>query len=133
MAPVGGLHHLELWVEDLEVAGREWGWLLGQLGYTGSGPEANGQSWAHGNFYVFLEAGPARVGGRHDRLRAGLNHVAFHAGSRAHVDAIAAEAPSHGWTLMFVERHPTRAEKSTTPRTWRTRSAARSSWSPTTQ
>lgn len=42
----------------------------------------------------------------HDRLRPGLNHLAFHAGSRDDVDAIAGEAPGHGWTLMFPDRHP---------------------------
>ena len=31
--PRGGLHHVEIWVEDIAAAGREWGWLLGRLGY----------------------------------------------------------------------------------------------------
>ncbi len=106
MTRVGAIHHLELWVEDLDVAGPEWGWLLGRLGYTGSERAGDGQSWTRGETYVFLEAGPARVGGRHDRMRAGLNHVAFHAGSPEEVEAIAAEAPAHGWTLMFTDRHP---------------------------
>lgn len=44
--------------------------------------------------------------GRHDRLRAGLNHVAFHAGPPEAVERLAAEAPRHGWTLMFPDRHP---------------------------
>jgi hypothetical protein len=29
----GSLHHVELWVPDLGRAVREWGWLLGRLGY----------------------------------------------------------------------------------------------------
>ena len=56
--------------------------------------------------YVFIEAGPARVRGEHDRLRAGLNHIAFHAGSPAAVAGLTAEAAEHGWTLMFADRHP---------------------------
>ncbi|WBC17690.1 hypothetical protein O7600_13060 [Micromonospora sp. WMMA1998] len=28
---VGGLHHVEVWVPDLEAASRSWGWLLGEL------------------------------------------------------------------------------------------------------
>jgi len=35
-----------------------------------------------------------------------LNHVAFHAGSQEEVEVIAAEAPAHGWTLLFADRHP---------------------------
>jgi hypothetical protein len=42
----------------------------------------------------------------HDRLRPGLNHLAFHAGPRAHVDQLTAQAPEHGWTLLFPDRHP---------------------------
>ena len=45
-------------------------------------------------------------GTRHDRMRPGLNHLAFHAGSRSQVDALVNAAPSHGWTLLFAERHP---------------------------
>ena len=36
----------------------------------------------------------------------GLNHLAFHAGSRDDVDALAADAPGNGWTLLFPDRHP---------------------------
>lgn len=106
MGEVGAVHHLELWVEDLDVAEHEWGWLLARLGYTRTDRWAHGQTWSRGQLYVVLEAGPARVAGRHHRLRAGLNHVAFHAGSRQAVEALAAEAPAHGWSLMFPDRHP---------------------------
>ena len=106
MGDVGRVHHLELWVEDLETGEREWGWLLGRLGYVCTDRWAAGQSWTLGDTYVVLEAGPARVGGRHDRLRAGLNHVAFHAGTPESLEAIALEAVGRGWTLMFPDRHP---------------------------
>ena len=46
------------------------------------------------------------TGAGHDRLRPGLNHLAFHAGGRDDVDAITAGAPAHGWTLLFPGRHP---------------------------
>ena len=49
---------------------------------------------------------PAMTAAGHDRLRPGLNHLAFHAGSRADVDALAREAPANGWTLLFADRHP---------------------------
>ena len=29
----GALHHVELWVPDLERAKAQWGWLLTRLGY----------------------------------------------------------------------------------------------------
>lgn len=106
MTRTGALHHLELWVGDLAVAEREWGWLLGQLGYACADRRRDGQSWRHATAgYVVLEAGPDRSA-PHDRLRAGMNHVAFWAGGRTDVDRLAVDGPSHGWRLLFPDRHP---------------------------
>jgi catechol 2,3-dioxygenase-like lactoylglutathione lyase family enzyme len=102
----GTLHHLELWVADLGEAEASWGWLLGRLGYELSDRWTNGQSWQRDQTYVVLDAGPDRVDAPHDRLRPGLNHVAFFAGSPSDVDDMVEEAPAHGWTLLFADRHP---------------------------
>ncbi|MEU1185168.1 VOC family protein [Streptomyces sp. NPDC005820] len=101
------LHHIELWVPDLARAVHEWGWLLGRLGYEPYQEWDRGRSWRQGTLYVVVEESPAlRAATGHDRLRPGLNHLAFHAGSRAQVDALAREAPSHGWTPLFPDRYP---------------------------
>ncbi|MDP9395689.1 MAG: glyoxalase [Actinomycetota bacterium] len=102
----GPLHHLELWVEDLAVAEQEWDWLLTRLGFASESRWPCGRSWRQAWVYVVLEAGPDVVPGRHDRRRQGVNHLVFWAGGRAAVDAIAAQAPSYGWTLLFGDRHP---------------------------
>ena len=104
--PVGGLHHLELWVEDLAAARPRWEWLLGRLGHVVDREWPGGVALRRGDAYVVLEQSPALVPGRHDRLRAGLNHVALWAGTADDLDALVAEAPAHGWSLMFVDRHP---------------------------
>jgi catechol 2,3-dioxygenase-like lactoylglutathione lyase family enzyme len=102
----GVLHHVELWVPDLTRAEREWGWLLGRLGYAPFQDWPAGRSWQLGDTYLVVEQSPAMTAAGHDRLRPGLNHLAFHAGSRADVDALAREAPASGWTLLFADRHP---------------------------
>lgn len=102
----GGLHHVEIWVEDIGPAAREWGWLLGSLGYTLGDDWGHGQAWELGSLYVVLESGPDVLPGRHERRRAGLNHLAFHAGSPEEVEGLVAQGPAHGWTLMFADRHP---------------------------
>lgn len=72
------------------------------------------QSWEHGRswrwpddaVYVVLQQSPALTGDRHDRRAPGLNHLAFRAGTPARLDALVAEAPEHGWSLLFRDRHP---------------------------
>ena len=102
----GGLHHVELWVPDLTRASAAWGWLLGQLGYALFQDWADGCSWRLGTTYLVVEQSHALTAGEHDRLRPGLNHLAFHAGTRQDVDRLAAEGPAHAWTLLFPDRHP---------------------------
>lgn len=100
------LHHVELWVPSLPDAVESWGWLLGELGWTPFQEWDAGRSWRHGTTYVVLEESPALRGRVHDRLRPGLNHLAFATGPPAVVDRLVAQAPEHGWSLLFPERHP---------------------------
>ncbi len=102
----GALHHIEIWVDDIAAAKREWGWLLGRLGYRLGDDWGHGQAWELGALYVVIEAGPDVVPGRHDRKRAGLNHLAFHGGSPDEVDAVVQECGDAGWSLMFADEHP---------------------------
>jgi catechol 2,3-dioxygenase-like lactoylglutathione lyase family enzyme len=102
----GTLHHVELWVPDLERGIAQWGWLLGELGYDQFQDWPAGRSWRRGTTYLVIEQSPAMSAAEHDRLRPGLNHLAFYAGTRQRVDALAACAPSHGWTLLFTDKHP---------------------------
>jgi catechol 2,3-dioxygenase-like lactoylglutathione lyase family enzyme len=101
-----GLHHVELWVPALDRAVGSWGWLLTSLGAEPYQDWPLGRSWRLGGAYVVIEQSPALTGDRHDRCRPGLNHLAFHAGPRSAVDLLVAEAPAHGWSLLFPERHP---------------------------
>ncbi len=104
--PAGRLHHLEVWVRDLGAARQSLGWLVERLGFTEKDSWANGVSYAGDGFYLVLEAGPDVEAVPHERRRPGLNHLAFNAGTRSEVDLLARRAASHGWTLLFPERHP---------------------------
>ena len=91
---------------DLAGALPGWIWLFGALGWTLFQDWEGGRSWRCGDAYVVLEQSPALTADTHERCRPGLNHLAFHAGAPADVDAMAAAAPAHGWSLMFADRHP---------------------------
>jgi catechol 2,3-dioxygenase-like lactoylglutathione lyase family enzyme len=102
----GSLHHVELWVPDLARAGDEWGWLLGELGYLPDQEWPAGRSWRLAETYIVIERSVDLTAETHDRCRPGLNHLAFHVRDTQHVDTLSAQAPGHGWELMFTDRHP---------------------------
>jgi catechol 2,3-dioxygenase-like lactoylglutathione lyase family enzyme len=100
------LHHIELWVPDLTGAIEPWGWLLESLGWSAFQNWPVGRSWRLGDVYLVLEQSPALSGATHDRRAPGLNHLAFTADGTTMVDRLTAEAPAHGWRLLFADRHP---------------------------
>jgi catechol 2,3-dioxygenase-like lactoylglutathione lyase family enzyme len=105
-APTGAIHHVELWVPNLDKAIMSWGWLLTALGYRMFQDWPGGRSWQAGHSYIVVEQSPARTASRHDRCRPGLNHLAFHVETRELVDELTREARLHGWKLMFTDQHP---------------------------
>ncbi|MFJ9951646.1 glyoxalase [Kitasatospora sp. NPDC091207] len=92
--PVGLFHHVELWTDDLGLAEAQWSPVLLALGCEPFQHWPRGRSWRLGTAYLVIEQSPALLPGGHQRLRAGLNHLAVH-GSRAAVAA----ALAAGWTV----------------------------------
>jgi catechol 2,3-dioxygenase-like lactoylglutathione lyase family enzyme len=101
----GLLHHVEVWVTDLAASEASLGRLLVRLGCTESARWATGVRYDLGSTYLVIESGPD-VTGPHERRRAGVNHLAFHAGTSADVERLTHAALADGWTLLFADRHP---------------------------
>src|SRR5699024_3476720 len=102
----GAVHHIEFWVPDIDRANAEWGWLLGKLGYQQFQEWPGGRSWRLGSTYLVVEQSPDMTSGAHERTRAGLNHLAFHAGGREWLDELVERAPANGWPQLFAEQYP---------------------------
>ena len=103
----GQLHHIELYASDLEASIDFWDWLLGELGYEGKNEWDGGRSWINGPTYVVLVAADADTDQQFDRRAPGLNHLAFHAASRAQVDAITDGVRERsGTSVLYDDRHP---------------------------
>ena len=100
----GTIHHVELQVLDLGAAARSFGWLLAELGYRPFQRWPTGMSWRLGCTSIVVAS--ARLPVHHDRRGAGLNHLAFHAGTRADVDRLWAICTEHGWNRLYADRHP---------------------------
>lgn len=96
------LHHFDLWVRDPEEAVGEWSWLLCELGW-----EHDGAAFQHPDgTYLFIERSPDQVDAPYDRLRPGVNHLAFTCESRELLDRMRAESSAHGWHELFADRYP---------------------------
>ncbi|MDO4897955.1 MAG: glyoxalase [Rothia sp. (in: high G+C Gram-positive bacteria)] len=100
------MHHIELWTADYKASAPSWDWLLRNLGWKEQDTWHLGKSWrAADASYLVLEQS-SDVNGQHDRMRAGLNHLALNCMSRQELDHIRAEAPEHGWAELFADRYP---------------------------
>ena len=101
------LHHLTLWVPDLERAEPSWRWLLGELGYRLDQTVETVLVFRHeSGFALVLEQSADMVPGMlHSRLRPGLNHVAFKLGSQAALGDMVEQAAEHGWSTIDADRH----------------------------
>jgi len=101
------LHHVTLWVPNLERAQESWDWLLGQLGYFVDRSLDSLVLFRHNNgFAIALEESPDMVPGMlYSRMRPGLNHMAFNVDSAATLAAISTGAADHGWASLPTDRH----------------------------
>jgi catechol 2,3-dioxygenase-like lactoylglutathione lyase family enzyme len=103
----GQLHHIEIYVSDLNQSCEFWGWFLVLLGYELFQEWSEGKSWRLGDIYiVFMQTSCKYLDQPYHRSRVGLNHLAFHAESRRHVDEITRQLKSRGVEILYPDRHP---------------------------
>jgi len=103
---MSGIHHVEIWVDDLGAVKREWGWLLPRVGFQIASEWGDGVSYEAGGSYVTFTTSPNLTSPDHDRRRVGLNHLAVVGGSPGDVDAVMREALDHGWMPLYHDRYP---------------------------
>lgn len=101
------LHHVEIYVSDLERSVAFWTPLMNQLGYSAD-RWSGGMNYLKdgGTYFCFLPAPAEHLGAGYHRKRVGLNHLAFQAESREQVDAITAWVKSSGYTTLYESEHP---------------------------
>jgi len=102
------LHHLTLWVPDLERARKSWSWLLGQLGYAADPSYDSVVVLRHPDgMSIALEQSADMVPGMlYSRMRPGVNHVAFTVPPSSSLSEIVTAAGEHGWSPLPSDRHP---------------------------
>lgn len=103
----GLLHHIELYVSDLNRTVEFWGWLLEELGYMPFQKWESGQSWKLAETYiVFVQTEDRFMDITYHRCRVGLNHLAFHAESRQHIDSLTQQLKARKINILYTDKHP---------------------------
>lgn len=101
------LHHVEINVSDLTKAREFYESFLPDLGYKLYQEWPEGFSYRMGKAYVvFVQTEEAFLPEGYHRKATGLNHLAFHADSRGHVDALTEKARKMGFRILYEDRHP---------------------------
>ncbi|MFD1177991.1 VOC family protein [Paenibacillus puldeungensis] len=101
------IHHIEVNVSDLQQSIEFWDWLLIDLGYTRYQRWEQGISWIYGDTYlVFVQAEAQYQDVSYHRKRVGLNHLAFFAKSKEHVDELTKKLVEKGVQILYTDRHP---------------------------
>jgi catechol 2,3-dioxygenase-like lactoylglutathione lyase family enzyme len=102
------LHHIELYVSDLDRSCAFWTPFMAMLGY-------DAERWSGGMNYVrgdedpylcLLPAPAEHLAAGYHRKHVGLNHLAFRGTSREQVDQIVAWVRASGHTPLYEDRHP---------------------------
>lgn len=101
------LHNVEIYVSDLSCSRVFYEYLLSQFGYDLY------QDWAQGfsmkkaeQYIVFVETPTAFLDAGYHRCRTGLNHLAFHGGSRKQMDQLSKDLLARGVKLLYDDRYP---------------------------
>ncbi|MCA1063810.1 VOC family protein [Rossellomorea sp. AcN35-11] len=103
----GLLHHVEIYVSDLERSASFWSWFLKDLGYDLFQEWEQGQSYKLGETYVvFVQTEEKHLDVPYHRCRTGLNHLAFHASSRKRVDEMTEKLKEKGMNILYEDQHP---------------------------
>lgn len=98
------LHHVEIYVSDLDRCVTFWRPLLERLGWAAYQSWPAGRSWRlDATYLVFVQVADDHREPAYHRQRVGLNHLALHAGTPEQVEAVVRDL---GVPLLYPDRHP---------------------------
>lgn len=103
----GTLHHVELYVNDLNKSLEFWDWLLKELDYEVYQKWDQGVSYKNQMTYlVFVQVEERFIEPSYHRCKHGINHLAFEGESKAFVDDMTKKLKDKGVTILYEDKHP---------------------------
>jgi len=104
----GIIHHIEIYVSDLERTILFWEWLLTKkFTYEIYQQWDSGISFKLGETYiVFVQTEKKYLSNPYNRRNTGLNHLAFHCSSKEFVDTLTKELKEKNINILYADKHP---------------------------
>lgn len=102
------LHHIEIYVSDLNASHAFWTSLLGLIGYQESARWDDGFTLAHEEdaYLTFVQVADKHAGREYHRCGVGLNHLAFRVRDRQTVDRLRDFCRKSGASCLYDDRYP---------------------------
>lgn len=102
------LHHIEVYVSDLNASFDFWSRTLAMIGYTGISRWDEGFTLKNDQdaYLTFVQVAEKYKAHSYHRCGVGLNHLAFQVPSRDVVDALREHCRNIGTTLLYEDRYP---------------------------
>lgn len=101
------MHHIEIYVSDLNKSRLFYSWLLSNLGFELFQEWDLGFSYQKDGFYiVFVQAKEKYIKNGYNRCNIGLNHLAFRCSSKEEVDQIREQLIERKVDLLYDDKYP---------------------------
>jgi catechol 2,3-dioxygenase-like lactoylglutathione lyase family enzyme len=102
-----GSHHIEINVQDLNKTKALYSWLMPELNYSLFQEWEKGFSYKNGTAYlVFTQTEDRYREIPFHRKRSGLNHLAFWAKSRAHIEHLRVQLKKRNISFLYEDTFP---------------------------
>ncbi|MFZ1321017.1 MAG: VOC family protein [Ignavibacteria bacterium] len=104
----GVIHHIEIYVSDLNKSTTFWEWLLTEkFSYKVFQKWDSGISFKFEDSYiVFVQTEDKYAGNSYNRKNTGLNHLAFHCTSRNFIDELTKDLKERSIKILYLDKHP---------------------------
>lgn len=104
----GTIHHIEIYVSDLNKTILFWEWLLTKkFSYKVFQKWDSGISFIFGDTYiVFVQTENNYLDNSYNRKNTGLNHIAFSCTSREFIDMLTKELKEKNINILYEDKHP---------------------------
>ena len=101
------MHHIEIYVSNLDKSKEFYSWLLSILGFKLFQEWEQGFSYKKNGFYiVFVQAKEKYLSRGYNRSNIGLNHLAFRCDSKDEIDQIRNLLIQRNIVLLYDNKYP---------------------------